>query len=635
MSKQSPSFVVLVAATLIWACEGNAQASAAQLSQGASSAGMQGMTPVVSCASLAQIALPNLSILSATEVPAGPALSAHCSITGVIGKRVSKQDPDHLTYGIGFQLNLPDNWIGRFEMMGGGGTDGAVAPAIGTAQVELSQGWAVASDDGGHEDVATAPFGWSDDDANAGGAQHFGIDEKARTDYGYGGIAAATEASKQLIDHYYGHGPDYSYLSGCSNGGRDGMVALERFPHLFDGVIAGNPGFDLPRAALAEVWNEQTLAPLATRYDQNNQPYLPDTFPPQDLEVASAAILSACDDLDGLVDGIIDNYPACTNTRVYPALEVYICSPGGAHGNTPHGGSCLTSAQVDALKKIFSGPTNSKGERLYSSWYWDAGIWDPFSAFGAGFSLWSVGLGQASGPLSNNALNLTLGAGAVPMIFMTPPVVTPASGANGQEAYVFGFDIDSNAQRIFETAAGYPESAMDFMGGTALNLRPFKQHGGKLIVYSSVDDGIFSGVDIVHWYKAMNKTMEGNADNFARLFMVPNMAHCGGGPATNDFGVNLLSAITDWVEAGKAPDKIIARNLNATSPFPAGAPFDPRVAENFPTGGTRPLCPYPQQSRYKGSGATSDAGNFACVLPDNFDGQELDVEANYFKESQR
>jgi len=635
MSKQSLCFVVLVAATLIRACEGNAQASAAQLNQSVSGAGMRELTPVVSCASLAQIALLDTSILSATEVPAGPTLPAHCSIDGVIGKRVSKQDPDHFTYGIGFQLNLPDIWIGRFEMMGGGGTDGSVAPAIGSAQVELSQGWAVASDDGGHEDSATAPFGWSDDDANAGGAQHFGIDEKARTDYGYGGIVSTTEASKQIIDHYYGHRPDYSYLSGCSNGGRDGMVALERFPHLFDGVIAGNPGFDLPRAALAEVWNEQTLAPLATRFDQNDQPYLPDTFPPQDLEVASAAILNACDDLDGLVDGIIDNFPACTIARVYPKLKTYTCSPDGAHGDTPHGGSCLTSAQVDALKKIFSGPMNSKGERLYSSWYWDAGIWDPFSAFGAGFSLWNVGLGQSNGPLLNNALNLTLGAGAVPMVFMTPPDVTPESGPNGQEAYVFGFDFDSNAHRIFETAPGYPQSAMEFMAGTALDLRAFKQRGGKLIVYDSVNDGIFSGVDIVHWYNAMNETMEGDANSFARLFMVPNMAHCGGGPATNNFGANMLTAITDWVETGKAPDRVIAGNLNATSPFPAGAPFDPRVAENFPTGGTRPLCPYPQQSRYKGSGATSDASNFSCALPDNFDGQETDVEPGYFKIPQR
>jgi feruloyl esterase len=110
----------------------------------------------------------------------------------------------------------------------------------------------------------------------------------------------------------------------------------------------------------------------------------------------------------------------------------------------------------------------------------------------------------------------------------------------------------------------------------------------------------------------MNRHMDGKARDFARLFMVPNMAHCGGGPATNDFSVNELNAITAWVENGVAPDRIIAANHNASSPFPSGGLFDPRVAMNFPTGGTRPLCPYPQIPRFVGSGMTNDAVNFIC-----------------------
>ncbi len=93
------------------------------------------------------------------------------------------------------------------------------------------------------------------------------------------------------------------------------------------------------------------------------------------------------------------------------------------------------------------------------------------------------------------------------------------------------------------------------------------------------------------------------------------MAHCGGGPATASFGTSVLNAITAWVENGIAPDKIIAGNTNTKSPFPAGAPFDPRVARNFPTGGTRPICAFPLQTRYVGTGATNDASNFACSLP--------------------
>ncbi|MGA2550379.1 MAG: tannase/feruloyl esterase family alpha/beta hydrolase [Burkholderiaceae bacterium] len=580
--------------------------------------------PAVSCASLSNLAIPNTLILSVQEVPATATVSAYCSVTGVINKRVSAQDPDHFTYGIGFQVNLPDAWVGRFEMQGGGGTDGSLSPAVGTAGIELGTGWAVASNDGGHQDVPAPPLNWSDDDANAGGAQHFGLDEQSRIDYGYNGIAATTSVAKRIIAQYYHREPAYSYLSGCSNGGRDGMKALQTHPDMFDGVISGDPGFDLPRAALAEAWNEQVLAKLATRYDVNNQPYIPDTLQPQDLEVASAAILSACDRLDGLVDGIIDNFPACTRERVYPALSEFTCSPKGKHGSTPHAGTCLTADQVAAIKAIYEGPKTSSGERLYSHWYWDAGIWDPPSAFGAGFALWNVGGIQASGPLSNNALNLTLGAGALPMVFMTPPDVTPVAGTDGQEAYMFAYDFDQNAARIFKRAPGYGESSMEFMAAVNTDLTPFVRHGGKLIIYTAVNDGIFSGVDIVNWYNALNQANDQKAANFARLFMIPNMAHCGGGPATNSFATNALTAITDWVEAGKAPERIVAANLNTASPFPSGGLFDPRVAQNFPTGGTRPLCPYPQQSRYKGSGATGDAANFVCVTPKEGDQTEDD-----------
>ncbi|MGH9746982.1 MAG: tannase/feruloyl esterase family alpha/beta hydrolase [Candidatus Acidiferrales bacterium] len=573
-------------------------------------------SPKSSCASLASLSLPNTHIISATEVAS--AGGNYCNVVGVIGERVSSQDPDHFVYGVGFELNLPDNWAGRFEMMGGGGTDGSVGSPQGSAGTELSQGWAVASDDGGHEDAPGNPaFSWIDDDSNAGGTGHFGIDEQSRVDYGYQGIEKTSAISKLIIAQYYGENPKYSYLWGCSNGGRDAMVAAQREPEMFDGLVAGNPGFDLPRAAVAEAWNEQQLAPLATSTDVNGQPYVAPTFQSQDLEVASAAILSACDNLDGLVDGIVDNYLACTNDKVYPALAAYTCSATGAHGNTPNGGTCLTAGQVTALKRIYAGPRNSRGVPLYTSWFWDAGIWDPPSAFGAGWQAWNVSLFGA--PNTNSAINLTLGAGAVPMIFTTPPNVTPVAGPNGQEAVIFHYNFDTDAPKIYASTRQYPQSAMDFMTGTPFGpspfLFPFKNHRGKMIMYDSVNDGIFSGVDLVEYYTILDAVMGGRAPDFARLFLIPNMAHCGGGPATTSFNANLLGAITNWVEKGVAPDQIIAANTNTASPFPSGAPFDPRVAQNFPTGGTRPLCPYPLQTRYKGTGATNDAINFVCVRP--------------------
>jgi hypothetical protein len=569
-----------------------------------------GVAPRLSCASLTGLALPNTQILSATQK------TGYCNVVGVIDKRTSTQDPDHFTYGIGFALNLPDSWFGRFEMMGGGGTDGSLnTDPQGSARVELAQGWAVAADDGGHEDkAANAVGGYQDDDANAGGSAHFGVDEQARVDYGYNGIEKTATISKMIIADYYGQPVDFSYLMGCSNGGRDGMVASQKFPTLFDGVVSQNPGFNLPQAGLAEAWNEQVLATLATSTDVNGQPFIPDTFPPQDLEVASAAILSACDALDGLVDGIIDDFHACTNDKVFPALAAYTCGTG-SHGSTPHGGTCLTAAQIGALKKIYGGPVNRKGQALYSNWFWDAGIWDPPTAGGAGFSFWNVVTAPVPGV--NTALNLTLGAGAVPMVFVTPPVVTPVAGPTGQEAFIFHFNFDTDAPKIFAETKAYPQSSMDFMTGVSLNLRRFKAHGGKLIISSSVNDGIFSGASIARWYRMMNRHMGGTAADFARLFMVPNMAHCGGGPATNDFAVNELNAITAWVEHGTAPKRIVAANHNTASPFPSGGLFDVRVAQNFPTGGTRPLCPYPQTPRYTGSGMTNDAANFVCIPHDD------------------
>jgi len=204
------------------------------------------------------------------------------------------------------------------------------------------------------------------------------------------------------------------------------------------------------------------------------------------------------------------------------------------------------------------------------------------------------------------------------MIFTTPPVVTPVAGPDGQEAFIFNYNFDTDAPKIFATTRGYPESSTDFMTGTPWGPSPFLfpfSHDGKMIMYDSVNDGIFSGVDLINHYNMVNLVMGGHAQDFARLFMIPNMAHCGDGPATNSFSANLLTAITNWVEDDKAPDKIIAANTNTSSPFPGGAPFDPRVAQNFPTGGTRPICPYPQQTRYKGTGATNDAANFVCVSP--------------------
>jgi len=518
------------------------------------------------------LGLPNTVFTTATPQSAP---IAHCEVIGNLNPRTGV---DGKPYAIGFHLRLPDSWNERFYFQGGGGTDGNLGDALGSGA--LSNGYAVVSTDAGHDNII-------DNDPSAAGTAAFGADPQARIDYGYNAVDKVTQTSKVLIGVYYNRVIEYSYFVGCSNGGRQGMVISRRFPTYFDGIVVGSPGFNLPKAAVAEAWNEQALAPLATETSTNGQPYLPNTFSDGDLQLTANAIIAACDGLDSLIDGVVDNFAACTDDVVYPKLDALICT--GTKTDT-----CLSAAQVEALKKIFAGAKNSSGEALYTTWQWDPGIYTPGPPFagGLGFRTWN--LGYVFAPGQNNALNLTLGGGSLPMIFVTPPVITPLTGL---EAYVFGFNFDTDAPKIFDTSGIFTESSMEFMTppSPATYLSAFKNQGGKMILYHGNSDGVFSSHDTINWYDEMNTAMGGTAQDFARLFLVPGMAHCGGGPATSVF--DAFTALVDWVEEGTAPDSLLAR-ANAFAPWP---------------GRTRPLCPYPSVTRYLGTGSIDDAANFTCV----------------------
>jgi hypothetical protein len=523
------------------------------------------------------LGLPNTVFTTATPL-VDPI--AHCEVIGKINQRTGA---DGKQYAIGFHLRLPDSWNERFYFQGGGGTDGTLGDALGGNA--LFTGYAVVSTDAGHDNTV-------DFDPNAGGTAAFGIDPQARIDYGYNAVDQVTQTAKNLIHDYYGRNIAYSYFVGCSNGGRQGMVASQRFPTYFDGIIAGDPGFDLPKAAVAEAWNEQVLAPLATKLSTNGQPYLPDTFSDADLALAANAILAACDALDGLVDGIVDNDASCKNRQVYPQLKAIQCTEAKT-------ASCLSADQIEALKMIYAGPENSRRKALYTDWQWDPGISGLLS-----LRLWSLGIPAAPGQsLVNNALNLTLGGGSLPHVFVTPPDVTPLTGL---EAYIFNFDFDKDAPKIFKASRIYRESSMEFMTARSTNLSAFKKHGGKMIIYHGNSDGVFSPHDTINWYRAMDERMRGKAQSFVRLFLIPGMGHCGLGPGTTQF--DPFTPLVNWVEHGVAPKSIVAA-------APPGTPWPGR---------TRPLCPYPKQARYKGSGDINDAVNFRCELPHYGHGHDFD-----------
>jgi feruloyl esterase len=342
----------------------------------------------------------------------------------------------------------------------------------------------------------------------------------------------------------------------------------------------------LPRAAVAEAWDSQAVALVAREgnmYDGNNQPHLNKTLTDEDLVLVSNAVLSACDGLDGTQDGMVQNFPACTTAVVLPKLEAITCR--GAKNDV-----CLSRSQVTALETVFDGARTSAGEAVYSGWAWDAGIGGKLGPmYNQGWRSWKLG---AYGATANSAINLTLGAGALSGIFVTPPVPTPSNG--GPAAYALGLEIDRAFQALSATSGAYRTASLDFMKADSTDLSTFRNRGGKLLIAQGVSDPIFSILDTINWWKDVDRVNGRRADRFVRVFAVPGMNHCAGGPSTDQF--DAFGALVGWVEKGSAPDRIVATARRGT-PWP---------------GRTRPLCAYPKQARYTGNGSIEDADSFAC-----------------------
>jgi feruloyl esterase len=478
-------------------------------------------------------------------------------------------------------MRLPVEWNGRFLHQGNGGSDGEVKPAIGDISgtnasgsvPALARGFAVLSSDSGHSgaDPANASLGLA-----AGVA--FGLDPQARRDYGYAADMRLAPIAKAIIQTQYGRRPDFSYYGGCSNGGRHTMVAATRMPEQYDGFLVGNPGFDLPRAALQHAWDVQAFA--------KTDPDIRKSITAEDAALVSRKITAACDKLDGIEDGQTSNLAACQKAFSFDSL---VC----AHGATA---DCLTKAKVEALKASFVGPHNSKDEPLYSDWPVDGGV-------GTGnWRLWKIE--SPIPPWHNYPIIATMGAASLPYVFTTPP--TAIQGTN--EALLKGlldFDFDKDAPKIFARTDAYPESAMDFMTPPGVDdpkLAAFRERGRKMIIYHGQADPVFSINDTIRWWEKLNANLDGKAADSVRLFAIPGMTHCEGGIALDRF--DALTALTDWVEKGKAPDQIIATVDPANKEIPA----------SWSPNRTRPLCPWPTYACYT-SGDPESAASFECVKP--------------------
>jgi hypothetical protein len=479
--------------------------------------GVQAQTPS-KCADITKLGIPGVTmvITKAETIAASASAPSHCLAEGMIDQRTGAGGK---TYGIGFAIALPENWNNRFLFQGGGGYNGSVRPPLGAAAAgdhpALARGFAVVSTDTGHKG---ATFDTS-----------YNQDQQASLDFAQVAVGRVAEIAKQIIIRFYGQPAKFSYFVGCSTGGREGMLMTQRYPSYFDGVVSGDPAMRTGFSQIGNTWATVAFNQVAPKDDAGRaQPNK--TFSDTDKKLIVDGILNACDANDGLKDGMVFNTRACKFDPV-----VLTCK--GAKND-----SCLTSQQVGALKKAFSGPKNSKGDLVY-----------PMNAYDAGIAA------------------------------LLPSSMPPAAGAR---APLLDIDVD---QRLFALLGNPLEAITDT---TWTNLTSFSAHGGKLLFYHGMSDPAFSAMDTLDYYQKMSKANGGmdQVQNWSRLYLVPGMAHCRGGEFALD-QFDLLSAAVDWVEKGTAPDSVIATGKafpgrsRPLCAYPKHAHYtgqgDPEDAKNF------------------------------------------------------
>ncbi|MBS8225272.1 tannase/feruloyl esterase family alpha/beta hydrolase [Vannielia litorea] len=514
-----------------------------------------------SCADMGSAAPEGVTITEATALPEGDDVSmvAQCLLRGVMAERTGM---DGKSYAIRFELRLPEAWDGRFMHQFNGGNDGEVKPAVGAGTgvgaPALERGFAVVSSDAGHD-------GKANPEAGLAGGNLFGLDFEARRDYGYGAVAKLHPVALALTEAHYGSAPEHVYGFGTSNGGRHAMVAAERMPEAFDGLLAGYPGFRLPRAAIQHAWDVQQFRSVA--------PSLAESFSRDDLSLVAQKINAACDGLDGLEDGVVSDTTACQ--RAFDPA-VLVCEAG-------QNSDCLSAAQVAALEAIHAGPTNGAGEQLYSDWSWDPGI------ASGNWRFWKIE--STVPPWGMKPIIAVMGAGSLSHVFSTPPTVVEGT-PDALEAFLMGYDFDTEPAKVDAVTEAFPESPMQVMSPPNADnptLEGLQEAGGKLVVFHGTADPVFSFNDTARWFEALNGNNP-DAVDFVRFYAIPGMPHGQGGNSADS--ADLLGALIAWVEDGQAPDEV-------DTAFRAG---NPEAGGN--AGAKRVLCPWPEVLRHDGSGFT-------------------------------
>lgn len=484
-----------------------------------------------SCSGLMNFKAANVEVTKAASIAAGTTepnpwgpgrsapLPAYCRVEGMINRRSGLGGEE---FGITFVLAMPEKWNGDFLMQGGAGSNGVVMPPLGLNAAGdtpgLMRGFAVVSTDTGHKSHS-AGFDFA-----------FVKDQQAYLDFAYLANAEVAALAKQLIAQYYGKPAAFSYFSGCSTGGREGMVLSQRYPAAFDGIIVGDPAMRTGLSNLAiGKWVPVAFNQIAPK-DAGGKPNITQAITDDDRKLIGDALLKKCDAKDGVADGMISDPLGCD----FDPADL-TCKQGKAD-------SCLAPEKVTAIKKAMGGPTTSEGIQVYPGFLYDVGI-------------------TAGGPIRG--------------------ILSPGPGIFGPATTAMEVDVEK------ETLAGV-QPLTDSM---STKLNTFSGHGGKLIFYHGDSDPWFSPLDTFGYYKDMAAANGGPdaASKWSQFYFVPGMGHCGGGQALDQF--DLLGAMANWVEKGTAPMSVTATGKSFPGrsrplcPYPKHAQYkgqgDTQDANNF------------------------------------------------------
>jgi feruloyl esterase len=507
--------------------------------------------PNCNVGALAALNVPNVTISSAVAVPAGPQNPEFCDVLGTL-RTTGFGAPDGSAR---FEIRLPAAWNGKFLFLGVGGFAGSLSPAVNPVDglASLGLGYASAVTDTGHSGGLTDAR-WT---LNGLGQP----DEAKITDYYFRATHQVTVAGKQLVSRYYRRPIRRAYFDGCSNGGRMGLVEATKFPLDYDGIIAGAPFLDIRAIIGGAKFQKVQLTPATY-------------IPASKLPAVDAAVSAACDAVDGVTDGLIQNPAKCS-------FDPRTLVPG-----------TLTSAQARTLKSYISALRDDEGNVVYEG----NAITDLNG--GGGMDLWSTGLVPPISFTANEPWD-TDGFGNSPLGWQFADNFLKYVVTRTPTFDLRNFGVSTNGVVSEPALELFDRRSAVGNADVPARMLPFLALNRKLILYHGFSDPALSPFRTVHWYADLAKIVHGfdRLQQHVRLFMVPDMQHCGGGPGPNVF--DTLTALDNWVEQGVAPNGIIAAHFTGNDP-------------TKPVDRTMPLCKFPEQAVHTG-GPVNVAASWQCT----------------------